>query len=143
MRKLTITLGLMLAATLPAQKGPICNVAPFGKACGPALSGKVQPHARFNVVTLQVAHGPKNGLGALVFGGHTAHHKLPGGDCILMVQPLVAVAFHTDDQGRASRTISVPADVTGTALVQAVTIARHAHAIRSTNGLKIVCEKHK
>ncbi len=110
--------------------------SPYGPSCGATLDGSDTVGRGHNLsftMDTQLANMPA----ALVFGLSKAAIPLPGGNCQLLVNNLVALSGMTDGNGQEIWNIPAPPSIEGTAFVQSLALDVVGSQLHASNGLQV------
>lgn len=132
----TLTFGA-LSVPAPAQQR---DLTPYGRTCGPLLSGTVGLDGTHRRVQLDLKQGFPQAIGLTVYGDRPIEVPIPGTSCFLNTT-LVGVGFFvTGASGGATHTQRVPYAAQLTVCVQDVVLRRNVSGgfdLESSNGLKV------
>jgi hypothetical protein len=125
-----------MGATIQFTPSPLCVGKPYGDFCsGPLLSGAGQASGSSWLYTLKLTGGTANGIGWLVVGDRPVSVQVPGVQCPLLTNVLVAVPFVLDSVGTANWNFKVSQAVDIDLRVQAADFG----TATASNGLHALC----
>ncbi|MFQ5503991.1 MAG: hypothetical protein ACE5F1_04235 [Planctomycetota bacterium] len=101
--------GLALAtfpSVIPAQAS--CTLTPYGTGCGPRITGAIESHQNIPKLVVRLSGGARNGYGLQLLGVRKIELMIPGTNCRLLTDPLLAVPFRIDGNGDATLALELP-----------------------------------
>ncbi len=124
------------------QPDSACVITPYGRGCGPVLTGADRIVNNQHVFTFKLTGGFPNAGVALVFGDRPINFPIPGTQCPLLANPLALVLVRSDANGEANLRVPTPGPLGGTGYMQALPFQAGTTAvrIRSSNGLRVDCD---
>jgi hypothetical protein len=122
--------------TVRFTPGAFCDVAAYGAACGPRLTGYDAAAGGARRLEVELAGAPASSPGFLVVGSSSVALPLPGG-CTLLAEPALVLPFPSDARGDAVHALALPpADVALSLRLQAIAATSRLFA---SNGLAVTC----
>jgi hypothetical protein len=112
----------------------------FGTSCGGTLQGQVVSLPAGHGLRLGLLSNTPNAIAVLVFGHQaTTPQPLPGGNCLLLVDPRATQLTFTDAQGRAHWNQRIPPVLPITFDIQAatLTLSPTGRVAATSNGLRL------
>ncbi|MEZ5988874.1 MAG: hypothetical protein R3F30_07075 [Planctomycetota bacterium] len=146
-RKLAILAAILVPTALVSAQVE-CTVTPFGRGCGPRLTGKVtdNDHKVFDhALLLATTDAPAHSIGLTVIGLEQTEWKLPFMACAMLVSPHGIVLVRSDKDGNASASIPFPARDGLTAHLQQCWFQFGREGVKAvnSNGVTLSCKDSK
>jgi len=128
---------VLLTSVANAQRG--CTMTPYGKGCGPLLTGTVQPNGGTVRVTLSLSKAQPNTVVIMAIGDNRLDLPAYGAGigCRWLLNP-VFIQFHqTNNLGSYSHSRAVSSTFVGTYHAQFVVLGG---TVLTTNGISFQCK---